>query len=179
MFFAQNVFGINNGSPTFFRMVNQSNIAAPVWAVLTKDVPNTAPETGAGSCNLPRPGHPRQRWPLSRYPRTPMNPPTTCNISFVAKLASQPGLPDTVSTNLASGGSAGLVQANNATYVTGDDIAILAGTSLNPLAGQGALHATVYLLSPNAGDAVLGADTERGVRRPGANAVAAPGQRPP
>jgi hypothetical protein len=83
-----------------------------------------------------------------------VNPPTTCNISFVANLASQPTIggisnPDFVSTNAASGGSAGMVQANNATYITGDDIAVLGGTSLNPIAGQGALHATVWLLSPN------------------------------
>ena len=147
VFFAQNVFGVNNGSPTFFRMVNASNTAAQVWAVLTKDVPNTSPETGAGSCNY----NGTSSATLSAQPVPPnaTNPPTVCNISFVANLASQPGLPDTVSTNLASGGSAGLVQANNATYVTGDDIAILAGTSLNPTAGQGALHATVWLLSPN------------------------------
>jgi hypothetical protein len=44
-----------------------------------------------------------------------------------------------------------MVGANNATYITGDDIAILAGTSLNPIAGQGSLHATTYLLSPNPG----------------------------
>jgi len=151
VFFAQNVFGINNGSPTFFRMVNPSNTAAQVWAVLTKDVPNTSPETGAGSCNYTSTTAANPSATLAAQPVPPNagNPPTTCNISFVANLASQPGLPDTVSTNLASGGSAGRVQANNATYVTGDDVAILAGTSLNPVAGQGSLHATVWLLSPN------------------------------
>jgi hypothetical protein len=148
-FFAQNVFGINNGSPTFFRMVNPSNTAAQVWAVLTKDVPNSSPETGAGSCNFTAPATGSATLAPQPVPPNAANPPTTCNISFVANLASQPGLPDTVSTNLASGGSAGKVQANNATYVTGDDIAILSGTSLNPVAGQGALHATVWLLSPN------------------------------
>jgi hypothetical protein len=148
-FFAQNVFGINNGSPTFFRMVNPSNAAAQVWAVLTKDVPNTSPETGAGSCNFTAPATGSATLAAQPVPPNAANPPTTCNVSFVANLASQPGLPDTVSTNLASGGSAGKVQANNATYVTGDDIAILSGTSLNPIAGQGALHATVWLLSPN------------------------------
>ncbi len=148
-FFAQNVFGINNGSPTFFRMVNPSNVAAQVWAVLTKDVVNQSPETGAGSCNFTAPATGSATLAPQPVPPNAVNPPTTCNISFVANLASQPGLPDTVSTNLASGGSAGKVQANNATYVTGDDIAILGGTSLNPVAGQGALHATVWLLSPN------------------------------
>jgi len=148
-FFAQNVFGINNGSPTFFRMVNPSNTAAQVWAVLTKDVPNVSPETGAGSCNFTAPATGSATLATQPVPPNAANPPSTCNISFVANLASQPGLPDTVSTNVASGGSAGMVQANNATYVTGDDIAILGGTSLNPLAGQGALHATVWLLSPN------------------------------
>jgi hypothetical protein len=148
-FFAQNVFGINNGSPTFFRMVNPSNTAAQVWAVLTKDVPNVSPESGAGSCNFTAPATGSATLAAQPVPPNAANPPTTCNISFVANLASQPGLPDTVSTNLASGGSAGMVQANNATYVTGDDIAILGGTSLNPVAGQGALHATVWLLSPN------------------------------
>ena len=148
-FFAQNVFGINNGSPTFFRMVNPSNTAAQVWAVLTKDVPNTSPTTGTGSCNFTAPSTGSATLAPQPVPPNAVNPPTTCNISFVANLASQPGLPDTVSTNLASGGSAGMVQANNATYVTGDDIAILGGTSLNPIAGQGALHATVWLLSPN------------------------------
>jgi hypothetical protein len=147
VFFAQNVFGINNGSPTFFRMVNPSNTAAQVWAVLTKDVPNTSPETGAGSCNFTGPS--TATLAAQPVPPNAANPPTTCNISFVANLASQPGLPDTISTNLASGGSAGAVQANNATYVTGDDIAILSGTSLNPVAGQSSLHATVMLLSPN------------------------------
>jgi len=119
--------------------------------VLTKDVPNTSPETGAGSCNYTSTTAANPSATLAAQPVPPnaANPPTTCNISFVANLASQPGLPDTVSTNLASGGSAGRVQANNATYVTGDDVAILAGTSLNPVAGQGSLHATVWLLSPN------------------------------
>lgn len=149
VFFAQNVFGINNGSPTFFRMVNPSNTAAQVWAVLTKDVPNTSPETGNGSCNYTAPSTGSATLTAQPVPPNAVNPPVTCNISFVANLASQPGLPDTVSTNLASGGSAGKVQANNATYVTGDDIAILSGTSLNPQPGQGALHATVWLLSPN------------------------------
>src|SRR5947209_15392358 len=125
-------------------MVNQGNTAAPVWAVLTKDVPNTSPEVGAGSCNYAA-GQSSATLAPQPVPPNAANPPTTCNISFVAKLASQPGLPDTVSTNVATGGSAGFVQPNNATYVTGDDIAILAGTSLNPIAGQGALHATVYL----------------------------------
>jgi hypothetical protein len=151
VFFAQNVFGINNGSPTFFRMVNESNTAAPVWAVLTKDVPNAVPEVGAGSCTYQPAGSSSATLTAPPVPPGAVNPPTTCNISFVAKLSSQPGLPDTVSTNLATGGSAGFVQPNTATYVSGDDIAILAGTSLNPLPNQGSLHATVYLLSPNAG----------------------------
>jgi hypothetical protein len=138
-FFAQNVFGINNGSPTFFRMVNPSNTAAQVWAVLTKDVVNAAGQTGTGSCNFTAGSPPSATLGGA-------NPPSTCNISFVANLASQPGLPDTVATNV---NGAGMVQANNATYVTGDDIAILGGTSLNPVAGQGSLHATVWLLSPN------------------------------
>jgi hypothetical protein len=154
VFFAQNVFGINNGSPTFFRMVNQSNTAAQVWAVLTKDVPNTSPEVGAGSCTFQAqpPTPPSATLAPAPVPPNAVNPPTTCNISFVARLASQPGLPDTVSTNLTGGGpNGGMVGANNATYITGDDIAILAGTSLNPIAGQGSLHATTYLLSPNPG----------------------------
>jgi hypothetical protein len=145
-FFAQNVFGINNGSPTFFRMVNPSNTAAPVWAVLTKDVPNAAGQGGTGSCNFTGGSPPSATLAPQPVPPNAANPPSTCNISFVANLASQPGLPDTVSTNV---NGAGMVQANNATYVTGDDVAILAGTSLNPVAGQGALHATVWLLSPN------------------------------
>jgi hypothetical protein len=145
-FFAQNVFGINNGSPTFFRMVNPSNAAAQVWAVLTKDVVNAANTPGTGSCNFTAPAAGSATLAPQPVPPNAANPPTTCNISFVANLAAQPGLPDTVSTNL---NGAGMVQANNATYVTGDDIAILAGTSLNPLAGQGSLHATVWLLSPN------------------------------
>jgi hypothetical protein len=152
-FFAQNVFGINNGSPTFFRMVNTSNTNAPVWAVLTKDVPNTSPltaGTGTGSCNFP--AAPQATAPSAVIGSPAQNPPQTCNISFVAGLHSVPGLPDTVATNTQGGGAnGGFVDANNATYVTGDDVAILAGTSLNPVAGQGSLHATVFLLSPNAG----------------------------
>jgi hypothetical protein len=151
-FFAQNVFGINNGSPTFFRMVNTGNTAAPVWAVLTKDVPNTNPltaGTGTGSCNFPAASSTAQSAVIGSPAQ---NPPQTCNISFVAGLRSVVGLPDTVSTNTQGGATnGGFVVANNSTYVTGDDIAILAGTSLNPVAGQGALHATVWLLSPNAG----------------------------
>ena len=153
VFFAQNVFGINNGSPTFFRMVNTSNTAAPVWAVLTKDVPNTSPltaGTGTGSCNFPAGPNATAQSAVIGSPA--QNPPQTCNISFVAGLRSLPGLPDTVSTNTQGGATnGGFVDANNATYVTGDDVAILAGTSLNPVAGQGSLHATVFLLSPNAG----------------------------
>lgn len=145
-FFAQNVFGINNGSPTFFRMVNPSNTPAQVWAVLTKDVVNQAGTTGTGSCNFTAPATGSATLAPQPVPPNAVNPPSTCNISFVANLASQPGLPDTVSTNV---NGAGMVQANNATYVTGDDIAILSGTSLNPQPGQGALHATVWLLSPN------------------------------
>jgi hypothetical protein len=157
-FFVQNVLGFNNGAETFFRIVNSSNTVAPVWAVLTKDVPNTSPEVGAGSCNFPAgPSPTAQSATLAPQPVPPnvVNTPTTCNVSFVAGLRSGAvaGLPDVISTNTTGGGpNGGLVQPNNATYVTGDDIAVLAGTSLNPAsAATGSLHATVWLLSPNAG----------------------------
>jgi hypothetical protein len=157
-FFAQNVLGFNNGAETFFRIVNTSNTAAPVWAVLTKDVPNTSPETGAGSCNFPAGTSttaPSATLASQPVPPNAVNTPTTCNISFVAGLRSGAvaGLPDVIQTNTTGGGpNGGLVQPNNATYVTGDDIAVLAGTSLNPAsAAQSSLHATVWLLSPNAG----------------------------
>jgi hypothetical protein len=156
VFFAQNVFGINNGSPTFFRMVNQSNTAAQVWAVLTKDVVNQTPEVGNGSCNYPAASTTTTATASIATGGVANNPPATCNVSFVADLRSLPTGGD-VLTNLSGGGPTGTTNAggtvlpNNATYVTGDDIAILAGTSLTPVAGQGSLHATVYLLSPNTG----------------------------
>src|SRR5260370_10560614 len=84
VFFAPNVFGINNGSPTFFRMVNQSNTAAQVWAVLTKDVPNTSPEVGAVTCTFQTQPPTPPSAPLAPAPAPPnaANPPTTSHLSF-------------------------------------------------------------------------------------------------
>jgi hypothetical protein len=120
--FVENVFGTATGARTFFRAVNQSNTPAQIWAVLTKDVVNQVPETGQGSCN------------------DPGGITATCNISFVANLTSP-----TIATNSAT--SAGLVQANTATYYVSDDIAALAGTTLP----GSSLGATVRLMSPNTG----------------------------
>lgn len=129
-FFAQNVFGFaQTGTRTYFRAVNQSNTPAQIWAVLTRDVINQAPETGQGSCSVPAGG--------GTAPIT-----SSCNISFVANLTSS-----FVTTNQAS--SAGLLQPNTATYYTGDDIATLAGTTVT--SGGGFLQSTVRLLSPNSG----------------------------
>ena len=93
VFFAQNVFGINNGSPTFFRMVNTSNTSAPVWAVLTKDVPNTSPLTAGTGREVAtfQQGRRRQRHRRSQGRRSGRTRPTTCNISFVAGLHSVAG----------------------------------------------------------------------------------------
>jgi hypothetical protein len=125
VFFAQNVYGAATQQLTFFRAVNQSNTAAPIWAVLTKDVKNQFPESGAGSCN------------------DPGGVTATCNISFVANLTTfNPAL---TSNNSLS--SQGMVQPNTGTYYTADDIATLAGTSFT----ASSLLATVYLLSPNPG----------------------------
>ena len=129
-FLAQNVFGFaQTGTRTFFRAVNQSNVPAQIWAVLTRDVPNQVPETGAGSCTVPAGG--------GTAPIT-----STCNTSFVADLSST-----LIATNTPS--SAGLLQPNTATYYTGDDIAALAGTTIT--SGGGFLQSTVRLLSPNSG----------------------------
>jgi plastocyanin len=125
VFFAQNVFGANNNYPVFFRAVNQGNTAAQIWAVLTKDVPNVVPETGAGSCSFPAGG--------TTAPVT-----ASCNISFVANLT---GVTDP------SGLSKGLLQPNTGTYYLADQIAALAGTTLP----AGNPKATIFLLSPNAG----------------------------
>ena len=83
-FFVQNVLGFNNGAETFFRIVNQSNTAAQVWAVLTKDVPNTTPEVGAGSCNFAA-GQSSATLAAQPVPPNAVNPPTTCNVSFVRR----------------------------------------------------------------------------------------------
>jgi hypothetical protein len=129
----QNVFGFaQTGTRTYFRVVNQGNTPAQVWAVLTKDVTNQAPETGAGSCTFPVAG--------GTAPVT-----ATCNTSFVANLTST-----FVTSNTAAGGSQGLLQPNTATYYTGDDIAALAGTTATS-ATNGFLESTVRLMSPNAG----------------------------
>jgi len=125
VFFAQNVFGALNNYPVFFRAVNRGNAAATIWAVLTKDVSNVSPETGAGSCTFPAGG--------STAPIT-----GSCNISFVANL--------TAVTD-PSGTSKGLLQANTGAYYLADSIAALAGTTLP----AGNNKATIYLLSPNAG----------------------------
>jgi hypothetical protein len=128
-FFAQNVFGFaQTGTRTYFRAVNQSNVPAQIWAVLTTDVINQSPETGQGSCNVPAGG--------GTAPIT-----ATCNTSFVANLTS-----NFVSSNTAS--SAGLLQSNTATYYTADDIAALAGTTATSPT-NGFLESTVRLLSPN------------------------------
>jgi hypothetical protein len=125
VFFAQNVFGASNNYPVFFRAVNRGNAAATIWAVLTKDVNNVSPETGAGSCTFPAGG---STAPISG----------SCNISFVANL--------TAVTD-PSGTSKGLLQANTGAYYLADDIAALAGTTIP----AGNNKATVYLLSPNTG----------------------------
>jgi hypothetical protein len=125
VFFAQNVFGAANNYPVFFRAVNRSNTAATVWAVLTKDVNNVVPETGAGSCTFPAGG--------STAPAS-----ATCNISFIANL--------TAVTD-PSGLSSGLLQPNTGAYYLADSIAALAGTTLP----AGNNKATVFLLSPTAG----------------------------
>ena len=123
-FFAQNVFGFaQTGTRTYFRVVNQGNTPAQIWAIITNDVPNTVPETGAGNC---------------AGADTP-----TCNISFVANLTST-----FVTSNTAAGGSTGLLQPNTATYYTADDIAALAGTTATSPT-NGFLESTVRLLSPN------------------------------
>jgi hypothetical protein len=125
VFFAQNVFGLANNYPVFFRAVNQGNTAAQVWAVLTKDVSNVVPESGAGSCTFPAGG--------STAPAT-----GTCNISFVANLTAV-----TDPTGL----SQGLLQPNTGAYYLADSIAALAGTTLP----AGNNKATIFLLSPSAG----------------------------
>ena len=125
VFFAQNVFGLANNYPVFFRAVNQGNTAAQLWAVLTKDVSNVVPESGAGSCTFPARG--------STAPAT-----ATCNISFVANL--------TAVTD-PSGLSKGLLQPNTGAYYLADSIAALAGTTLP----AGNNKATIYLLSPSGG----------------------------
>jgi hypothetical protein len=125
VFFAQNVFGAANGYPVFFRAVNQGNTAAQIWAVLTKDVSNVVPETGAGSCNFPAGG--------TTAPIT-----ASCNISFVANLTA---------VSDGTGLSRGLLQPNTGAYYLADAIAALAGTTIP----AGNNKATVFLLSPNAG----------------------------
>jgi hypothetical protein len=125
VFFAQNVFGAANNYPVFFRAVNRGNTPAQIWAVLTKDVNNVSPETGAGSCTFPAGG--------STAPVT-----ATCNTSFVANLTAV-----TDPTGL----SRGLLQPNTGAYYTADAIAALAGTTIP----AGNNKATVFLLSPNAG----------------------------
>src|SRR5439155_3194918 len=125
VFFAQNVFGAANGYPVFFRAVNQGNTPAQIWAVLTKDVSNVIPETGAGSCTFPAGG--------TTAPIT-----ASCNTSFVANLTA---------VSDPTGLSKGLLQPNTGAYYLADAIAALAGTTLP----AGNNKATVYLLSPNAG----------------------------
>ena len=125
VFFAQNVFGAANLYPVFFRAVNQGNTPAQIWAVLTKDVSNVVPETGAGSCTFPAGG--------STAPVT-----GTCNISFVANLTA---------VSDPTGLSKGLLQPNTGAYYLADSIATQAGTTLP----AGNNKATVFLLSPNAG----------------------------
>ena len=126
VFFAQNVFGVNNLYPTFFRAVNPTNTAAQIWAVLTKDVNNVVPETGAGSCG-------------DQTANTNGNPvPPACNTLFVANLTA---------TTDPTGLSKGLLQANTGAYYTADAIAALAGTTLP----GGNNKATMFLLSPNSG----------------------------
>jgi hypothetical protein len=128
-FFAQNVFGFaQTGTRTFFRVVNQSNTPAQIWAVMTNDVTNQVPETGQGSCTFPASGL-----------TTPDS--ATCNTMFVANLTSP-----TVTSN--SGTSAGFLQPNTATYYIADDIAALAGTTATSPA-NGFLESTVRLMSPN------------------------------
>jgi hypothetical protein len=126
VFFAQNVFGINNFYPTFFRAVNRSNRPAQIWAVLIKDVNNVSPETGNGSCVDPG--------------TTPASGPggVPCNISFVANLTA---------TTDPTGTSKGLLQPNTGAYYTADAIAALAGTTLP----GGNNKSSIYLLSPRAG----------------------------
>jgi len=132
-FFAQNAFGAADGALTFFRAVNRSNTPAQIWAVLTKDVINQVPESGAGSCTVPAGG--------GTAPIT-----ASCNTSFVANLTgASPTATGVITTNLAN--SAGLVQPNTGTYYTADDIAKLAGTTLP----ASSLTASVSLLSPNTG----------------------------
>jgi len=125
VFFAQNVFGLANNYPVFFRAVNQGNTAAQVWAVLTKDVSNVVPQSGAGSCTFPAGG---STAPVS----------ATCNTSFVANLTAV-----TDPTGL----SRGLLQPNTGAYYLADSIAALAGTTLP----AGNNKATIYLLSPSGG----------------------------
>jgi hypothetical protein len=133
VFFAQNVFGAANLYPVFFRAINQGNTAAQIWAVLTKDVSNVVPQTGAGSCN-------DTSAILAASPQPAPTGPggTPCNISFVANLTA---------TSDPTGLSRGLLQPNTGAYYLADTIATQAGTSLP----AGNNKATVYLLSPNAG----------------------------
>jgi hypothetical protein len=132
-FFAQNVFGAANLYPVFFRAVNQGNTPAQIWAVLTKDVSNVVPETGAGSCNT-------SAAILGASPQPAPTGPggTACNISFVANLTA---------TTDPTGLSKGLLQPNTGAYYLADTIAAQAGTTLP----AGNNKATVWLLSPNAG----------------------------